>query len=82
MSTTMELNETRARFDENMKRAASRCRELSVVMKNTQFNKWADALDGLRLQGLSIANAKSQSKTEIEKDMKFLIESLTPSKLQ
>lgn len=82
MSTTMEINEIRERFDENMKRAVSRCRELSVAMKNTQFNKWADALDGLRMQGLSIAHAKTQSKTEMEKDMKFLVESLTPNTLQ
>lgn len=82
MSTTMEAHEIRERFNESMKRAVCRCRELSIIMENTQFNKWADSLEGLRLHGISVAKAKSQSKIEIEKDMKFIIESLTPGTLQ
>ena len=65
----MELNESRNRFDESMKRAISRCKELAIALQTPMWNDIADSLNGLRLKGVTMANAKGRSKFEIESDI-------------
>lgn len=68
----MELAESRDRFDESMKRAVSRCREIGNMNHNLMWHGLANSLEKIRLRGVSMANAKGQSKSEIESDLKHL----------
>lgn len=68
----MELSETRERFNESMKCAVSRCREIGSQSHNLMWAAVANSLETLRLKGLKMANSKSQSKSEVEADLKHL----------
>lgn len=68
----MELNEIKNRFDDHMKRAVSRAKELAVLLKQPLYNNWAISLDRMRVQGLYMADAKSRSNSDIETDMNII----------
>lgn len=65
----MELNEIKTRFDESLKRAVSRARELAVKLKQPLYNNWATSLDRMRVQGMHLAESKSRSKMQVESDI-------------
>ena len=67
----MELIETKERFNESMKRAASRCRELSVAQKKHLWNQIADSIDSLRVKGMTMINSKGLSKADIDSDIEL-----------
>lgn len=71
---SMELEESRNRFDESMKRAVSRCREIGNQNQNLMWHGMANSLEKIRLKGVKMANSKGQSKSEIEADLKHLNE--------
>lgn len=73
----MELNESLERYNESLKRAASRARELAVITKKPLFRNWAVSLDGLRKRGLEMANKTARSKTEIESDLRIYQDNMT-----
>lgn len=61
---TMELSESIERFEEGLKKAAARARELAKAQK---YNKWmelAAQLDKIRAQGMSIIRAKALTRKE------------------
>lgn len=67
----MELIETKERFNESMKRAVSRCRELSIAQKKHTWNQIADSLDGLRIKGMQMIDSKGLSKADIDRDIEL-----------
>lgn len=52
MSNDMSLQETFERFDEGMKKAASRARELGHAQKNKNWFSVATQIEGLRAKAL------------------------------
>lgn len=70
----MSLFETRERFIESMKRAASRARELAVVQQNASWFDLAISLDGIRETGSFLSTAVSRSKNEVESDIQNHLE--------
>lgn len=66
---SMNLTESKERFSESLKRAASRCRELAKIQKYPTWNSIADSLDALRVKGMSMANAKGRSKMQVNSDI-------------
>lgn len=67
--TTMELAESSRRYNESLKRAVSRCKELARILNQPLFLQWAKSLDGIRIQGSQLANAKGRTKTQVESDI-------------
>lgn len=67
----MEIIETKERFNESMKRAVSRCRELSIAQKKHIWNQIADSLDGLRVRGMAMIDSKGLSKIDIDRDIEL-----------
>lgn len=65
----MELNEIKSRFDESLKRAVSRAKELAIALKQPLYNNWATSLDRMRVQGIFLAESKSRTKLEVESDI-------------
>lgn len=68
----IERRESLGRFDDSMKRAVSRARELAIILKQPLYNKWADSLDRMRVQGVYLGDAKSRSHTDVESDLKVI----------
>jgi len=65
----MQRVEIVERFNDSLKKAVSRCRQLSILHGNTNWNVIADSLDKHRTDGLQFARAKSRSDSEIEADI-------------
>lgn len=62
--------ETNERFNDGLAQAISRARELAKKQKNPFFNSIAIALEGIKQNGMTLANAKSLSKSQILRDIK------------
>lgn len=60
----MTEGESSERFNENMKKAVSRARELALVSGNTDWMAVADNLEMLRSTGMKLHHAKSLSRAE------------------
>lgn len=61
----MSSQETIERFVEGLKKAASRCRELSKIQKNKMWLNVASGFDNMRINGVKIYEAASLSRQEI-----------------
>lgn len=59
---TMERNESIERFEEGLKKAASRARELGKAQSNTNWEKVALGLDQMRSNGMAMYHAKAISR--------------------
>lgn len=53
-------------YTESMKKSIDRCKELSKLTGNKTWAQVAKQLNGLRMKGEEMANARSLSKGEIE----------------
>lgn len=60
----MNENESIERFNESMKKAASRARELAAVLNSQDWTSVAANLDKLRATGLKLHAAKALSRAE------------------
>lgn len=65
----MELQESKERFRESLKRAASAARELAKMQKFPLWDGIAKSIDGIRAKGCALAVAKSESKAEIDRQI-------------
>ncbi len=65
----IERHEAAQRFDESMKRAVSRAKELAILLNQPMYNKWATGLDRMRVQGIHLAGAKSRTKGQVTSDL-------------
>lgn len=74
--STMELKESSSRYDESMRRAVARCKELAITLKQPLFNQWAKSLESIRLQGVHMANAKGRTKLQIDSDIEIFKDKL------
>lgn len=63
----MEQFESFERFDESMKKAASRCRELGTMVKDKNWLNIAHQLDALVHKGREIYGAKAISRQDLLK---------------
>lgn len=63
----MTLAETTERWNESLKAASSRCRELGAAQGKTEWLDIASHIDGLRNKGMTMIKAKSMSREEILK---------------
>lgn len=60
----MTLQESIERFNEGLKKAASRARELAVAQKNNNWRTIADNLDGIRHKGRTLYQSHALSRQE------------------
>lgn len=67
--TEMAKSETIERYNESMKRAASRAKELAIAQNFPLWNAIAESLETMRLNGMTLANAKGRSKFQVERDI-------------
>lgn len=61
----MEEIEIFERFNEGLKKAASRCRELSKLQKNSDWAKTAFQIDKFLAHGTELYKAKALSRQEV-----------------
>ncbi len=59
---TMERNESIERFEEGLKKASSRARELGKAQNNSNWEKIAIGLDQMRSNGMAMYHAKAISR--------------------
>jgi len=67
---SMDLQESRERYNESLKRAVSCCKELAALKKFDTWKNIAVSLEGLRLKGATMMKAKSEGRGEIERQIK------------
>lgn len=68
---SMNIKESIERFDESMKRAASRAKELSVIYANPTWGAISKSLMDLGARGKELALAKSRSRSDIDRDIEL-----------
>lgn len=61
----MTLIESVERFDESLKRASSRAKELGRLHNDKSWNSLASAIDGLRKNGIDIYESKQMSRQDV-----------------
>lgn len=64
---SMEQKESFERFDESMKKAASRCRELGAMIKDKNWHNIGKQLDALAHNGVKIYKSKAIGRQELLK---------------
>lgn len=71
---SLEYKELTERYRENMKKAASICRQLSVQTKNAKWSEIAAFLDGLRKKGEQLYDAKALTNQELNRGLDQITE--------
>jgi len=67
--SNMELNESLERFEESLKRAASRARELAKIQRNHMWLQIAKSYEGFLDKGGKLARSRSRGKDQINTDI-------------
>ncbi len=65
----MQRNESLERFDESLKRAVSRCKEIAL-QSHPLWENIAKSLDEIRIKGVNFANASGRTTSQINDDIK------------
>ncbi len=65
----MSLSEALERYNESLKRVASRARELGKAQQKPLWAQIAKSIEGIRERGITMAKARSIDKQEVDRQI-------------